>query len=53
MMRFGLAAAAMRLALASAPALDGEPGLHDPSTVIEANGRFYVYATGNGLPVRV
>jgi arabinan endo-1,5-alpha-L-arabinosidase len=49
-MRFGLAVAAMLLALAPALALDGEPGMHDPSTVIEANGRFYVYATGNGLP---
>jgi hypothetical protein len=24
--------------------------MHDPSTVIEANGKFYVYSTGNGLP---
>jgi arabinan endo-1,5-alpha-L-arabinosidase len=24
--------------------------MHDPSTVIEAGGKFYVYATGNGLP---
>ncbi len=31
-------------------ALDGEPGLHDPSTVIQADGKFYVYGTGNGLP---
>lgn len=22
-------------------ALDGEPGMHDPSTVIQAGGRFY------------
>ena len=50
MTRFALAAAAMLLALASALALDGQPGMHDPSTVIEANGKFYVYATGNGLP---
>jgi arabinan endo-1,5-alpha-L-arabinosidase len=48
--RVGLAAAAMLLALAPALALDGEPGMHDPSTVIESNGKFYVYATGNGLP---
>ena len=38
----------MLLALAPALALDGEPGMHDPSTVIEAGGKFYVYATGNG-----
>src|SRR5688572_23948439 len=34
-------------------ALDGEPGLHDPSTVIHENGRFYTYATGNGIPISV
>ena len=51
MRRFALAAAAMLLALAPVLALDGEPGMHDPSTVIEAGGKFYVYATGNGLPV--
>ena len=50
MTRFALAAAAMLLALAPGLALDGEPGMHDPSTVIEADGKFYVYATGNGLP---
>jgi arabinan endo-1,5-alpha-L-arabinosidase len=50
MRRFALAAAAMLLALAPALALDGAPAMHDPSTVIEANGKFYVYATGGGLP---
>jgi arabinan endo-1,5-alpha-L-arabinosidase len=50
MTRFALATAAMLFALAPALALDGEPGMHDPSTVIEANGKFYVNATGNGLP---
>jgi arabinan endo-1,5-alpha-L-arabinosidase len=34
-------------------ALDGQPGLHDPSTVIVENGKYYVYATGSGLPVSV
>jgi arabinan endo-1,5-alpha-L-arabinosidase len=34
-------------------ALDGQPGLHDPSTVIAENGKYYVYATGNGLPVSI
>jgi hypothetical protein len=42
MRQFALAAAAMLLALAPALGLDGEPGMHDPSTVIEANGKFYV-----------
>ena len=27
--------------------------MHDPSTVIQADGKFYVYATGNGLPALV
>ena len=35
------------------PALDGQPGLHDPSTVIAENGKYYVYATGAGLPISV
>jgi arabinan endo-1,5-alpha-L-arabinosidase len=43
-------AALMLLLVARGFALDGEPGMHDPSTVIQADGRFYVYATGNGLP---
>ena len=34
-------------------ALDGQPGLHDPSTVIAEDGKYYVYATGNGLPVSI
>jgi arabinan endo-1,5-alpha-L-arabinosidase len=34
-------------------ALDGQPGLHDPSTVIAENGKYYVYATGGGLPVSI
>ena len=50
MTRFCVAAAAILLAIAPALALDGQPAMHDPSTVIEAGGRFYVYATGNGLP---
>lgn len=49
-MRITLVAAAITLLVAPTLALDGEPGMHDPSTVIEAGGKFYVYATGNGLP---
>jgi len=41
------------LALKGQPALDGQPGLHDPSTVIAENGKYYVYATGGGLPMSV
>jgi hypothetical protein len=43
-------AAVMVLLVARAFALDGLPGMHDPSTIIQADGRFYVYATGSGLP---
>ena len=50
MKRFGLASAALILAIAPTLALDGQPAMHDPSTVIEAGGKFYVYATGAGLP---
>ena len=34
-------------------ALDGQPGLHDPSTVIVHNGKYYVFGTGAGLPFSV
>ena len=34
-------------------ALDGQPGMHDPSTVVVHDGKYYVYATGNGLPIAV
>jgi arabinan endo-1,5-alpha-L-arabinosidase len=36
---------------AAASALDGDVVIHDPSTVIEQDGHYYVYGTGNGLPV--
>ena len=44
-----------RRALLAVPlvALDGQPGLHDPSTVIVENGKYYVYATGGGLPMSI
>ncbi|HEU4890450.1 MAG TPA: family 43 glycosylhydrolase [Vicinamibacterales bacterium] len=55
-----LASRIWRLAMAAAclfavplVALDGQPGLHDPSTVIAENGKYYVYATGNGLPMSI
>ena len=39
----------LALTLAAAPvfALDGQIGTHDPSTVIQCDGKFYFYATGN------
>jgi len=36
-----------------ASALDGEVGVHDPSTVIVQAGHYYTYGTGNGLPILV
>jgi arabinan endo-1,5-alpha-L-arabinosidase len=50
MTRSGLAIAAILLTIAPTLALDGQPAMHDPSTVIAAGEKFYVYATGNGLP---
>ncbi len=34
-------------------ALDGQPGVHDPSTIVIHEGRFYTYGTGRGLPILV
>lgn len=45
--RMKCALAATALALASiAFALDGDIGIHDPSTVVRSNGKFYTYGTG-------
>jgi len=46
-----IAASLTLLALsASRPllALDGEPYIHDPSTVVEDNGKYYAFGTGGG-----
>jgi arabinan endo-1,5-alpha-L-arabinosidase len=48
-----LAAAAAGVLAVPVLALDGQPGMHDPSTVIAENGKYYVYATGGGLPVSI
>jgi arabinan endo-1,5-alpha-L-arabinosidase len=52
-MKVRCVAAVIVLLVAPALALDGELGMHDPSTVIQADGKFYVYSTGNGLPAFV
>jgi len=39
--------------VAPAFALDGQIGIHDPSTVIIQDGKFYTYGTGNGLPISI
>src|SRR5690242_9273065 len=53
MNRFRIASSLIALTLVGycAHALDGQPGLHDPATVIQENGRFYTYGTGKGLPM--
>ena len=48
-----IATAAMLLIVWPVLAVDGEPGMHDPSTVMQADGKFYVYGTGAGLPAYV
>ena len=50
-MKWSIVFAAACLLTVPLVALDGQPSLHDPSTVIAENGKYYVYATGNGLPV--
>jgi len=52
-MKWSVAVATACCLAAPVLALDGQPGLHDPSTVITENGKYYVYATGNGLPVSI
>ncbi len=49
-MKWSLRVAATLCLVAPVLALDGQPGLHDPSTIVVDHGKFYVYATGNGLP---
>jgi arabinan endo-1,5-alpha-L-arabinosidase len=50
-MKHLIRAAAVLALVSPLVALDGQPGLHDPSTVVADQGKFYVYATGNGLPI--
>ena len=49
----GAVGVALLLAMPPLLALDGDVRMHDPSTVIQADGKFYVYATGGGLPAFV
>jgi arabinan endo-1,5-alpha-L-arabinosidase len=44
---------ALLLLVAPLMALDGQPGIHDPSTVVQHDGKFYTYGTGTGLPALV
>ena len=52
-MKHSVVAAVAFLLVAPVLALDGQPGMHDPSTVVMHAGKFYVYATGGGLPISI
>ena len=52
-MRARLALTAAVLVVVPVWALEGDVGLHDPSTIVRDGSRFYAYATGAGLPVSV
>ena len=41
-----LVAATVLLLVSPVLALDGQPGIHDPSTVVMHGGKFYTYGTG-------
>ena len=43
-MKWSIVFAAACLVTVRLVALDGQPNLHDPSTVIAENGKYYVYA---------
>jgi arabinan endo-1,5-alpha-L-arabinosidase len=43
-----VAAATLYAQSRPAPALDGEPYIHDPSTVTFSDGKFYTFGTGGG-----
>jgi arabinan endo-1,5-alpha-L-arabinosidase len=47
--RFG--AATLLLLTPTILALDGDPEIHDPSTIMVHDGKFYTYGTGRGLPI--
>ena len=49
---YGLCATAVLL-VSPLMALDGDTGMHDPSTVVMHDGKFYAYGTGNGLPISI
>lgn len=50
-MTFRLTVVIALLLAASLLALDGQPGVHDPSTIVVDHGKYYVFGTGVGLPV--
>jgi arabinan endo-1,5-alpha-L-arabinosidase len=51
LVRLFCATAVLAFLTTTARALNGMIGVHDPSTVIECDGGYYVYATGRGVSV--
>jgi arabinan endo-1,5-alpha-L-arabinosidase len=51
--KFSTVTAAALLVVTPLLALDGDTAMHDPSTVIVENGKFYAFGTGAGLPISV
>jgi len=51
--KWWLAVATTALLVSPLTALDGDTGMHDPSTVVQDRGKFYSYGTGAGLPISV
>jgi arabinan endo-1,5-alpha-L-arabinosidase len=51
--RFLFLLAVLALSAAAAPALSGALFVHDPSPVVECDGRYYVFGTGRGIPILV
>jgi arabinan endo-1,5-alpha-L-arabinosidase len=49
-MKYALLAVALVL-VSIAVAVDGQPGIHDPSTIAMCNGKFYTYGTGGNALV--
>jgi arabinan endo-1,5-alpha-L-arabinosidase len=47
-MRFRFLAAVVLSLVSAAFALDGQIGIHDPSTIIQCDGKYYTFGTGGG-----
>ena len=45
--------AAVPVLVAQAPALNGEPYIHDPSTIAFSDGKYFAFGTGGGGRVGV
>jgi arabinan endo-1,5-alpha-L-arabinosidase len=50
-MRYVLVSATTLVVASIALAVDGQPGIHDPSTIAVCNGKFYTYGTGGNALV--